>query len=429
MISLGLKTRFMLASCSLVAVLVGSFMLAIYQFVEYLEEDVFAHQFIAEFNRVARSWERAPDGLPELPPGFRAIIGPRQAVASLPPELRSLAPGVFPETIVDGEEYAVGHRVIAGTSLFVLHPTRLDPIERVERHLIEIAGLALLAASLAAIGLALWLARLVLRPVRALAHAAAAIQPGQPRLPLHDAGGDRDIGLIAEAFDRTLDRFDELVETERAFARDASHELRTPLAVILSGVELMESTAQRDPVLEHRLGRLRSAAEQMQALTEGLLFLARPDPSPPARPYPVSTVVQDAIRLQQLAGAPATHEIHLTVIDDVQLTAPRGLLLCVINNLMRNAIEHGGDCAVRVTLANRCLLVCDQGPGFSGIEPSAYFARHRRGETSGGEGLGLFIVKRICDRVGWPLTAESPPGGGARFELRFEHAGEVVPPR
>lgn len=432
MIRLGLQTRFMLASCALVAVLVGGFMFAIQQFVELLEQEVSARQFRADFTRVARSWEQAPDRLPLLPPGFQAIIRPRQSDSSLPPALLALAPGVFPETMIDNEEYAVGHRSIAGASLFVLRPARLDPIERVESELTEIAGFALLAASLAAaslaaVGLALWLARLVLRPVRALVHAAAAIEPGQIRQPLHDPGGDRDIGLIAEAFDRTLDRFDELVETERAFARDASHELRTPLTVILTGVELLESAAPRDPTFEHRLGRLRSAAEQMQALTEGLLFLARPDPPPPTRPYPVSGVVQDAIRLQQLAGAPTVHALHLSVVEDFHLCAPRGLLLCVVNNLMRNAIEHGGDRSVTVTLANRTLLVCDEGAGFSGIEASSIFARHRRGDASGGEGLGLFIVKRICDRLDWPLSAASPPGGGARFELSFGAAEEVAP--
>jgi len=416
-IEVGLKARFLAASLGLAVVLISGFTLAIQQFIEVLEHEFVEGQFRDEFVQFANAWETTPTRPPSLPAGYSFRVVPHAALSTLPPVLHKLSPGVHAEVTVDGREYTVGRRDLGDRSLFMLLDAQYSPVERLEGQIFGIALGALAAAALIATAMALWLARVVLRPVEALARHAAAIVPGASRASFGDIGGDREITLIASAFDRTLDRFDELVENERAFARDASHELRTPLAVILSGIELLERMKIEDPLFAARLARLRSASEQMQSLTEGLLFLARPDGTASAPPYVASEVVREAIRIQMLATLPSQPDIQFALESDHRLDVPRGLLLCVVSNLLRNAIEHSGGRRVEVTLAADGLVVQDDGRGVDAAELATSFARHHRGADSAGEGLGLSIVQRICARLGWPLAVSTTPGAGTRFTL------------
>lgn len=416
---LSLRTRFLLASLGLATVLIGGFTLAVQQFLEVLEHGLSMPAFRDEFAQFSRNWEAHPQSLPETLVGYRAYLSRPGDATALPEGLAALAPGTYEEVDVDGLEYAVGRYDHDGSSLFLLRDARYDPVERLEAQLNEIALYALLTAALLSTALALWLVKLVMRPVEALARHAATIVPDAPRTSFTASDDDPAIDLIARAFNATLDRYDDLVERERAFARDASHELRTPLTVILTGIELLESSVVGRPHDAARLARLRAAAEQMEALTEGLLFLARPGAPPPAEPYTASTVLTDAIRIQQMAFG-ANLAVRLVVRRDTTLTVPRGLLLCVVNNLLRNAVEHGGTGSIELELDGPLLRITDAGPGLPAEAQSSVFEAHVRGEHSSGHGLGLFIVQRICRRLGWTLALASAPGAGTRIELVFE---------
>lgn len=421
---LGLKPRFLLATLGLAGVLIGGFTLAIHQFLEALEQGLSIPAFKREFVAYVEAWAADPSRLPPTRMGYQSYLALQGDGAAVPAELRRLAPGVYEEVVVAGNAYAVGRHEDAGASLFLLRDARFDPVERLEGELTEITLYALCAAALLAFGMTLWLVRLVVRPVETLARLVADIEPGMPRRALQDADDDPALGRIAAAFDATLDRYDELLEQERAFARDASHELRTPLAVILTGVELIEPALGADVRLATRLGRVRAAAEQMQALTEGLLFLAHPDPAPAGPPCAVAEIVADAVRIQRLANAPSL-DLQVSGDDGGRLFAPRGLLLCVVNNLLRNAIEHGGDGRIDIVLAKHSLSIVDQGPGIDPAIRASLFEAHVRGPDSSGQGLGLNIVRRICDGLGWTIALDAAGGQGTRVVLRFAGTAPV----
>ncbi len=414
----GLRSRFLLAALGLACVLIGGFSLAVGQFIEALEQELSIPEFRDEFARYARSWAAHPEVMPPTPVGYRAYVARTDGLRSLPPALTALAAGTYEEVVIDGLGYAVGREDLNGESLFLLRDARFDPVERLESELDDIALFSLLAAVLLATGMALWLANLVVRPVESLARRVGAIVPGTPRQRYDGSDADPAIGVIARAFNDTLDRYDELVERERAFTRDASHELRTPLAVILTGVELLEPAIPAQTLPAARLGRIRAAAEQMSALTEGLLFLARSDAPPPAAVLDARDVVDDAVRIQTLAAGDA-FECRVHEPDSpCPLSVQRGLLLCVVNNLLRNAIEHGGH-PIDITLTPGTIVIADAGPGVAKDTLSTMFEPHVRGPASSGHGLGLHIVERICRRLGWALSVDSAPGVGTRFTLDY----------
>lgn len=422
----GLRGRFLLASLGLACVLIGGFTLALQQFIEAIENELSIPEFRQEFVRYVDVWQRSPNALPPPPMGYRLYLVNRDTVRDLPAALAGLARGIHEEIALGGLVYTVGREDRGADSLMLLRDGRFDPVERLEQMLGEIALSALLAASLLAAGVALWLSSLVVRPVERLAADLSEIVPGQRRERRIDVLDDPAIGLIARAFDQTLVRYDELVARERAFARDASHELRTPLSIVLTGAELLGPAVAGDPTLATRVGRIRAAAEQMEALTEGLLFLARPHASPAPPSYSASEVVEAAVRIQALALG-ANPQVRVRVGGGgPTLAVHRGLALCVINNLLRNAIEHGG-APIDIVLSPESLSIADAGPGVDGATLEAMFEAHVRGAGSTGHGLGLNIVRRICERLEWKLDAWSDGVNGTRITLHFPPVARNVP--
>ena len=109
----------------------------------------------------------------------------------------------------------------------------------------------------------------------------------------------------------------------------------------------------------------------------------------------------------------ASHELR------TPLAVPRGLLLCVVNNLLRNALEHSKSRRIDVALCGAQLVIEDYGIGITEGEQACVFERDTRGDDSSGEGIGLHLVKRICERLDWHIDLHSAVGAGARFVLRL----------
>ncbi|MFD1527577.1 ATP-binding protein, partial [Halolamina salina] len=105
-------------------------------------------------------------------------------------------------------------------------------------------------------------------------------------------------------------------------------------------------------------------------------------------------------------------EASIRIDAEETIQADPELLTLLLENLVRNAVEHGGDdVTVRVTDTDAGFAVADDGPGFGDGNP---FAWGYSGD--GGQGAGLGIVRRIAEAHDWEIVAEND--GGARIEIR-----------
>lgn len=419
----GLRGRFLLATWLLSAALIGGFVLAIAQFLEVIEDEFIGSQFALEFERYEAAYEHGRLDDMVLPRGFHGVVVGPGNKAEVPADVASLAPGVYTEITVDGSDFSVGKRTYGDTTLYLFEDLDIEPIELLERHLLDIALRAGVTAVLVGFALSLWLSNLVTAPVNALARTVSAIEPGRERGTLDTRTVARELRGIAQAFDRVLTRFDEYGERERAFTRDASHELRTPLAVIRSSLQLLEQDA-RDARGAARVARLRAAAEQMQALLEALLFLARGDGDGHGEPVAVAAQIEAAVALLGAVSGPQAPAVQVHVQSDFSVTAPRGLLLCVLNNLLRNALEHADGDKLDITLDGPTLVIEDNGRGIPAELLPRVFEQDVRGVDSSGQGHGLSLVQRVCTRLGWHLELASESGRGTRWALTLARPGD-----
>ena len=415
----GLRPRILLATLVPVLVVLGGMIYAVSSFLEVLEHDMTHGQLARELDRVDALYRRDPQLLDLLGPNLETYVVPRGETDGLPESVKSIASGQSHEVWLPGAayEYQATRRDIGDHSLYVL--LDLTPEERLEKELIGVAWIAGLGAMFLAVLVALWLSHVVMRPVRRLAHRVGAIVPGEQRPDLTPATGDRQLNIIVEAFDGVLDRFDAFVAREQAFTEDASHELRTPLATVISSLDLIVEDQDLSAKSQRRLARARAAATRMHELIEALLLFAREQGSE-VFDTPVSPVVREAIAMQgHIFSAQRAGAIAFEAETEVHVNAPASMVLSVVNNLLRNAIEHGNGSHIDVRLDATGLSIRDHGAGIAPAALSRLFDRRFKGEHSRGQGLGLYLVKRISERFGWRVEVESSVGAGTEFMLRF----------
>jgi signal transduction histidine kinase len=95
------------------------------------------------------------------------------------------------------------------------------------------------------------------------------------------------------------------------------------------------------------------------------------------------------------------------------------LLEIVIGNLIRNALFNTKSGVVLLRLEAERLIVRDTGVGMRPEELARALERYYKGASSAGAGVGLSLVKRICDRYGWRISLDSQEGQGTTAEIDF----------
>ncbi|MDZ7700974.1 MAG: ATP-binding protein [Halobacteriales archaeon] len=210
-----------------------------------------------------------------------------------------------------------------------------------------------------------------------------------------------------ESYRRELERQNERLED---FASLVSHDLRNPLTVAMGRLELAQGE-----VADENLEAVARAHDRMEELIEDLLALARQgQPIDEVEPVELAELAQRCWGLVDQADA----ELH--VEGELSLLADPDRLQQLIENLLRNAIEHGGD-DVTITVGpledGAGFYLADDGPGIPSDDLDQVF---ESGFTTaeGGTGFGLAIVREIAEAHDWTIRAVEADGGGARFEIR-----------
>jgi len=208
-----------------------------------------------------------------------------------------------------------------------------------------------------------------------------------------------------EEYRQKLERQNERLEN---FANVVSHDLRNPLDVVQSRIELA-----RDESDSEHLDAARDALDRMEALIADVLDLARE-----GRDISETSTVSLAAVAENAWKLVDTQAAELVVDSDLQFEADHDRLQQLLENLFRNAVEHGGsDVVVTVGAIDTAgFFVEDDGPG---IPEDARESVLEAGYTTSqdGTGFGLAIVTEIAQAHGWELHPTASNDGGARFEI------------
>lgn len=266
---------------------------------------------------------------------------------------------------------------------------------------------AIVLFSLLSLTLGVWSAGRVMRPVSDLARRLEALEGTEGRLDLARHYPDDEVGRLAEVVDEYSTKLHELVERDKAFNADVSHELRTPLAVISGATELLLGQPDLPAKSRQRLLRIARAARQSTDITTALLHLVRAERGSggEASNQDVGEVVEQLVENYRPLLEGRDLEIGVRHVDRLNVIAPEAVISVVLGNLLGNAIRYTSSGKVVIEVRNGQVTILDTGPGIAPEELPFIFDRHFRGRDAGGKGsgLGLSIVKRLCDLYGWRI--------------------------
>ncbi len=351
-----------------------------------------------------------------------------RTVYQAPLAWQGLTPGVY--DMRGGEDGKPLHYKLAvarkyGLDAFLTYDISREGLGK--RQLVTSLIAAVLLFTLLSLAVGYWLSRRVMRPVTDLAQRLRAFRSGaQPEL-LAPQFAEDEVGELAAALDDYAQSQSAMIQRDREFNADVSHELRTPLAVIASTTELLIAMPDLSEKLHTRLQRIERAVRQSTELTQALLLLSRAERSGPVdgETTDVAKIAEDVVDTHRpdLGRKPIT--LRTEIEAAVLVEAPSSVVAVALGNLVGNACKYTqeGEIVVRVQAGR--VRVEDTGPGIKADDAEHLFERGVRGEgqTVKGAGLGLAIVRRLCELYGWQVSLQPRAERGAVATLDFG-AGE-----
>jgi len=262
-------------------------------------------------------------------------------------------------------------------------------------------------------------------PIHQLAGEAGRWNPSDDeegiQVPLEPReGSGREAQALSSALRGLGERVAAFVRREREFTRDASHELRTPLTVIRVASDMIAADPATPPHQQRPLLRIRRATQDMEAVIDALLVLARErGVMPQSEVFEVVEVVEEEIDKVHALFEGKRLSLELDVQARPRLDAPPRVLGVMLGHLLRNAwafTETGG---VEVVVDRDRIIVRDTGIGMTqDVLKRVYDPFYRVDPfAQAGKGIGLSIVRRLGTRFGWPVALESTPGEGTTVTI------------
>jgi two-component system OmpR family sensor kinase len=287
------------------------------------------------------------------------------------------------------------------------------------------AGTALLLALV----IGVLLVRRALAPLERMAQSAGEIErTGDLSRRVSAGSPDDEVGRLARAFDRMLERLQGSFNRQQSFLSDAAHEIRTPLTVARGELEWLQASvtsAEEKRVLAVAVEEI----DRVDRTVEDMLLLARLDEGATlvTEPVDVELVISEAaVRAMTLAQK----QVSVDVADGLRVRADERRLTQVLENLLSNALKYAGHDAA-ISLQARALGdvvemdVSDDGLGIAVSELPHVFDRHfrstaARASDAPGAGLGLAIAKSLVEAMGGTISVRSTLGEGTTFTIALQ---------
>ncbi|MBV5266037.1 sensor histidine kinase [Pinisolibacter aquiterrae] len=244
--------------------------------------------------------------------------------------------------------------------------------------------------------------------VREVAREASEIEPRRQEVRLRTKGIPKEIAPLVVAFNGVLDRLEREFRKRQRFLIDAAHELRTPIAIMQTRIEGMADGPDRERLLRD-VARLGATAEQLLDFERNDQATDRQDT------VDLVDVARNAVAdLAPLAIAAGYEIAFRNGPDRLERPGNRFALSGAIGNLVRNAIDHGGNAGmISVSVAaDGEIAVADEGPGIPAEHLELVFEPfYRVAPRSEGAGLGLSLVRQVVANHGGEVTMESGSSG------------------
>ncbi len=259
------------------------------------------------------------------------------------------------------------------------------------------------------------LVRRLTAPLERLSRAAQRLGSGQWPDPVPEEG-PRELAELARSFNRMIAQVQELLANRTTLLAGISHDLRTPLTRIRLALAMLPEQGGNAALM----AGIQRDMEQIDTLIGQFLEISRGLEEGATEQVVLDDLIAEVVeQFRQRYTVIQWRPCCTRIIEVNRLSLQR-----VLANLTENAVRYGGGSPVEITC--RCnagdrvtIEVLDRGPGIPEEQREAVFRPFHRLEGSrsrdtGGSGLGLAVVKQLCEANSWKIRLEEREGGGTR---------------
>lgn len=226
------------------------------------------------------------------------------------------------------------------------------------------------------------------------------------------------IGFIAYLLAKILLKpVREKVEHMDKFIKDSAHELNTPIAVLMTSVSMLKKGKNPEKMMKY----ITSSTKQISQIYNDIHFSAFNEMNDDVyEEFNLKDLVLDSVDFFNDISITKNIVIE-SELEDCMILMDRTKTQKIVNNLISNAVKYSNsNSTVHVRLKDNVLSVEDFGIGISEKDQREIFKRYKRGNNiEGGFGIGLDIVKRICNEFSLILDFKSELKKGSTFYVNF----------
>jgi two-component system OmpR family sensor kinase len=206
------------------------------------------------------------------------------------------------------------------------------------------------------------------------------------------------------------------------FIKDTTHELNTPISAIMTNIELIDKESIKDKFLLKAINRIDIGVKTISNIYDDLTYLILK--------HKIISNDQDILlkeiitqRIEYFAILANIKHINITTALDAHTTLHIDpvKLSKLIDNILSNAIKYNKiNGTIHITLRNNSLCIKDSGKGIKKENLALLFDRYARFDKSvGGFGIGLNIVKMICEEYKLNISVDSELEKGTEVTISW----------
>lgn len=308
---------------------------------------------------------------------------------------------------------------------YVLFRCGLLTVDPFGRH-VPILLLALVSLLIGTV-IALYVGRLIVRPVQSISEAFDALSSGNFDVRVPENERLREIREMAQHFNAMTYDLSHIETLRSDFVANVSHEFKTPIAAIEGYAALLQNHSLSPEKHDRYVEKILENSRRLSNLSGNVLMLSRLENQEIVSgksEFRLDEQLRKCVLLLESKWTEKNIEFDME-LPKLNYYGSEPLLSQVWFNILDNAIKHspcGGVVHIAIQQTDRLLTVTitDHGSGMPEEVQKHIFEKFYQGDSSHkaeGNGLGLALAKRIVDLCRGTINVESAPGNGAAFSV------------
>ena len=239
-----------------------------------------------------------------------------------------------------------------------------------------------------------------------------------------------ELDRLAETLNEMIDRLESSTRAIQEFSSNVSHEFKTPLAIIRGEIDLALRRARSPEDLQKTIEVIGEEVNGLIRLVDDLMFLVRNDAKQiklQKNKVELVSILKQVLKLYQDRAHREGIELVLDAVEDVEILGDEIYVKRLLTNLLDNAIKFtdaNGKITTRIS-ANAWFAILEIEDTGIGIDPETLmnlgkrFYRADQARSKEGAGLGLSIVKALCDAHQGTIQIDSVLNKGTRVTINL----------